>query len=87
MMIIFQNKIIYMPSMPPFSRSEKIADYEAQCKPVVWKEERIRSADEVEVALAVGTLLFEAVAAGKAVGRGDVVVLYFQGYVTHGLYI
>ncbi len=41
-MIIFQNKIIYMPSIPPFSRSEKASDYAAQCKPVIWKEHKPR---------------------------------------------
>src|ERR1700744_6107699 len=31
MMVVFQNKIIYMPSVPPFSRSEKVSDYASQC--------------------------------------------------------
>ncbi|KAL2039355.1 hypothetical protein N7G274_008023 [Stereocaulon virgatum] len=86
MMIIFQNKIIYMPSMPPYSRSERIASYEVLCRPVVWREERIKSADGVEVALAVGSIprshdiLKDKIAqsgAGK-IGR-EVVILYFQG--------
>jgi len=42
-MIFFQNKIIYMPSMPPLARKEKIQDYDKECRPVVWREERIRS--------------------------------------------
>ena len=54
MMIIFQNKIIYMPSMPPFARSERIADYAAVCRPVLWREERVKGRDGVDVALAVG---------------------------------
>lgn len=52
--VIFQDKIIDMPSMPPFSRSVKIAGYEAVCRSVVWREERVKSGDGVEVALAVG---------------------------------
>src|SRR6266498_2441351 len=27
MMVVFQNKIIYMPNVPPFSRNEKVEDY------------------------------------------------------------
>ena len=88
MMIIFQNKIIYMPSMPPYSRSERIEAYEAQCRPVVWREERIKSADGVEVALAVGgiprsyDMSRETVAQNVAGKRGrEVVILYFQGYL------
>ena len=82
MMIVFQNQIIYMPSIPPFSRSEKIADYEALCKPVRWREERIKGADGMEVALAVGSMPLEADVTGKGKGRKNVVVLYFQGYGT-----
>ena len=53
-----------MPSMPPFARREKVADYvgsEACAGPrengkfgVGWREERIRSGDGVEVAVLVG---------------------------------
>ena len=64
MLILFQNRIIYMPSMPPFARREKVADYvgsERCAGPgergkfgVGWREERIRSGDGVEVAVLVG---------------------------------
>ena len=88
MMIVFQNRIIYMPSMPPYSRSEKIADYEALCKPVVWREERIKSADGVEVVLAVGSIprshdnFRETVAESGAGRKGrEVMILYYQGYL------
>jgi hypothetical protein len=30
MMIVFQNKIIYMPGLPPNARKETIADYKNQ---------------------------------------------------------
>lgn len=77
MMVVFQNRIIYMPSLPPFSRSETIADYEGLCGPVVWEERRIVADDGTRLALAVGCIP----------GRKDeetetkrrVVVLYFQG--------
>ncbi len=56
MVILFQNKIIYMPSMSPSSRGEKIEHYQAPCRLMVWRQNRIRGRDEdgVEVALAVG---------------------------------
>ncbi|PGH18019.1 hypothetical protein AJ80_04642 [Polytolypa hystricis UAMH7299] len=80
MMIIFQNKIIYMPSVPPFSRGEKIEDYAASCRPVAWEEKQIRSLDGTKIALCVGRIAGEA--ADTARGgkkRKHVVVLYFQG--------
>lgn len=83
MLVLFQNRIIYMPSMPPFSRSERIADYAAACRPVVWREERITCArDGTRLAVAVGEI-----GAGKMEdGDGEererkrVVIIYFQGY-------
>ncbi|KAL1957339.1 hypothetical protein VTO42DRAFT_6128 [Malbranchea cinnamomea] len=75
MMVIFQNKIIYMPSMPPFSRSEKIEDYARLCGAVRWEERRIRAEDGVEIALCVGSIPRE----NDDGRRKHVVVLYFQG--------
>lgn len=85
MLVLFQNRIIYMPSMPPFSRSERIADYAAVCRPVVWREERITCArDGTRLAVAVGEI-----GAGKMEDgdreereRKKVVIVYFQGYVS-----
>jgi uncharacterized protein len=77
MMIIFQNKIIYMPSVPPFSRSEKVSDYATQCRPVVWKEHVVKASDGVAIKLLEGT----AEMAGSSNRASHVVVLYFQGYV------
>ncbi|KAM5446173.1 hypothetical protein McanCB56680_008043 [Microsporum canis] len=84
MMVIFQNKIIYMPSMPPFSRQEKIADYEQVCRPIVWEEQRIKSLDGVEIAICVGRNVMRAdEKEAKEVRRTeDVVILYFQGLVS-----
>lgn len=81
MMVLFQNKIIYMPSVPPFSRREKIADYARACRPVVWEETGIRSLDGTRIALCVGRI---AASEGAAWARGDdrrrqLVILYFQG--------
>ena len=74
-MIIFQNKIIYMPSIPPFSRSEKVSDYATQCRPVVWKEHVIKASDSVAIKLLEG-----AAEMARCSNRAThVVVLYFQG--------
>ncbi len=77
MMVLFQNKIIYMPSVPPFSRREKIADYVNICRPVVWEEKRIRSIDGTEIALCVGGIKNVEASSNK-----EVIVLYFQGSVS-----
>ncbi|KAI7089641.1 hypothetical protein KC356_g2279 [Hortaea werneckii] len=88
MTVIFQEKFIYMPYMPPFARSEKIEDYEASCKPVEWVEERIRSLDGTKISLATGRMVEDEDspklhAALKEppqdVKRKEVIVCYFQG--------
>ena len=87
MLVVFQNKIIYMPSVPPFSRSEKIEDYAASCRPVVWREERIKAADGTRLALAVGEIPREMSKQDEDESkvlvhrRKRIVVVYFQGYV------
>lgn len=91
MMIIFQNKIIYMPSMPPFSRSEKVEDYAGSCKPVIWTEHSIRSEDGTPLKLLEGQIPHQQ-QSGVAVDDNDnnntasitpryqhVVTIYFQG--------
>jgi len=80
MMVLFQDKIIYMPGVPPFSRGEMIADYEQACRPVIWREERIKSLDGTQVSLCIG----EKAANAQEVILSDrtkkpVVILYFQG--------
>ncbi|KAI0409392.1 Alpha/Beta hydrolase protein [Xylaria palmicola] len=56
MMVVFQNKIIYMPGLPPNSRREKISDYQERLGGVVWREERLRAADGTDLALCVTDL-------------------------------
>ncbi|PNS21224.1 hypothetical protein CAC42_1003 [Sphaceloma murrayae] len=79
-LVIFQNKIIYMPSLPPYSRSEKLADYQNDCGSVKWREESIQSADGKNLALAIGQ-----VGVGRSKDdasdeqQAPVVILYFQG--------
>jgi len=76
MMILFQNKIIYMPSIPPFSRSEKTADYARRCLPIMWREEKLRAADGVELSLCIADSASHNVPAESGT---HVIVLYFQG--------
>ncbi|KAL8710136.1 MAG: hypothetical protein Q9220_005219 [cf. Caloplaca sp. 1 TL-2023] len=78
-----------MPSIPPFARSESIADYAAQCKGVEWRERRIKAADGVEVAVAVscgvqGSKVVDMEEAKKEAKREakkqtHVAIVYFQG--------
>ncbi|KAK0302319.1 hypothetical protein LTR01_008836 [Friedmanniomyces endolithicus] len=77
MTVVFQEKIIYMPYMPPFARSEKIADYAASCRPVEWREERIRSIDGTKISLCVGSIP-DARLGPPDVGN-EIVICYLQG--------
>ncbi|KAI0126951.1 Alpha/Beta hydrolase protein [Xylariales sp. AK1849] len=83
MLVIFQNKIIYMPGLPPNARWEKIEDYAKLCGGVRWREERTRSADGTDLALCVAD-----VDVGRPSGAGagasespdsNCYILYFQG--------
>lgn len=65
-----------MSYMPPQTRSEKIEDYAATCKPVQWEEVRLRSLDGTAIALGVGSIPSEAVSEAP---MKDVVICYFQG--------
>ncbi|KAI8630116.1 Alpha/Beta hydrolase protein [Xylariaceae sp. FL1651] len=56
MMVVFQNKIIYMPGLPPNSRWEKIDDYKERFGGILWREERVRAADGTDLALCVTDL-------------------------------
>ena len=89
MTVVFQEKFIYMPYMPPFARSEQIADYDKDCRPVTWREERIRSGDGTKIALAVGDMPSDGEGKSDLPSSGDVVgpegkgknvvICYFQG--------
>lgn len=73
-MVVFQNKIIYMPYMPPFARSEKIEAYQSESGPVDWHEERIVAADGTSLSLCVGELPLKAELPSE-----ELLLLYFQG--------
>jgi len=80
MLVVFQNKIIYMPGLPPTARSELIADYTKLCGGVPWREERTRAADGTDLAMAVAPM---PLSWGKKIPapmpKAHVYLLYFQG--------
>jgi len=92
MLVVFQNKIIYMPGFPPNSRSERIADYAGQpCGDITWGEEKTRASDGTELTMVIasvplpkgtrstGTTMVES----HKPARAHVYVLYLQGQCSH----
>ncbi|OOF91936.1 hypothetical protein ASPCADRAFT_176536 [Aspergillus carbonarius ITEM 5010] len=85
--VVMQEKLLYLTWLPPFARSEKIADYEAECRPVHWKAHQIRSRDGTKLAVCEGRIPAKKhdlpVSRGilpKDQGRKKMVVIcYFQG--------
>ncbi|KAE8415036.1 Alpha/Beta hydrolase protein [Aspergillus pseudocaelatus] len=91
--VVLQDKLLYLSWLPPLARSEKIADYEAECKPVQWTEKQIRSLDGTKLAVCEGRIpvhsrsnLIASATSGesdpqstKAKKRKSVVICYFQG--------
>ncbi|THX49780.1 alpha/beta-hydrolase [Aureobasidium pullulans] len=77
LMVLFQNKIIYMPSLPPGSRREKLEDYSKTWAGVSWEERQIRSLDGTKLAVAIARPEESSAAAHNK--RKQIVVLYFQG--------
>ena len=73
MMVVFQNKIIYMPGLPPNARGEKIHEYKHQCGGIEWKEEKIRSTDGTAISLCLSSVD----TAPEPVQT--IYILYFQG--------
>ncbi|KAK0618413.1 Alpha/Beta hydrolase protein [Bombardia bombarda] len=87
MLVVFQNKIIYMPGLPPNARSERIADYANLCGGIQWTDERTRAADGTDLAMAVTTVplsqreshLPNGSTNGEKAAPAHVYILYFQG--------
>ena len=61
--------------MPPFSRSERIEDYQKLCSPIEWQEQTIQSSDGTRLAFCVASTKDVAALVSKPV----INVLYFQG--------
>lgn len=78
MMIVFQNKIIYMPGLPPNSRREKIHDYKDRLVGITWREERIRAADRTDLALCVADVQLGSKRDSHSPDTAFY-ILYFQG--------
>jgi hypothetical protein len=83
-MVVFQNKIIFNPGLPPNARRETIAAYERECRGIQWREEEIRSTDNTKLVLCVADASSAGGAGptGQAVARArrvPVYILYFQG--------
>lgn len=78
MMIAFQNKIIYMPGLPPNARRERITDYINQCGGAIWQEVKIQSTDKTQLALCVGSME-RVVERLETPVLSPVYILYFQG--------
>ncbi|KJX92980.1 alpha/beta superfamily hydrolase like protein [Zymoseptoria brevis] len=83
MTVIGQNKIIYMPYMPPFTRSEEMADYTNLCKPVEWRHEKMRSLDGTKLSICVGEIppadQGQVAIAKKKKNARHVVIVHFHG--------
>jgi hypothetical protein len=81
MMVLFQNKIIYMPNVPPFARSETVDSHAKRCLPVAWREESVMTADGVRLSLLVGDIRQHGqdIPAASTQGDDHLAVLYFQG--------
>lgn len=77
MMVLFQNKIIFMPGMPPGTRNEEIQDYARGCLGVSWEEVHIRSGDGTKLVLAVA--FPPRPPAVVATTERHIYVLYLQG--------
>ncbi|KAL1843720.1 hypothetical protein VTJ49DRAFT_101 [Mycothermus thermophilus] len=88
MMVVFQNKIIYMPFFPPTSRSETIENWESMCGGIKWVKENTLSADGKKLSLAVATVPLPkgrqqaSAASAQTTNKpptAHIYVLYFQG--------
>lgn len=87
MMVLFQDKIIYMPSMPPYARREKVEDYtdgRGICNGVKWDEIKIKSADAIKLSVLVGRGATGLPAPESEIKQHntrpkDVFIVYFQG--------
>jgi len=85
MMVIFQNKIIYMPGLPPNARWEKITDWEKHCGGLKWEEDRTVAEDGTDLAVVYATVPLpksksRALMATKEGPSAHVYILYFQGW-------
>lgn len=78
-------RILYMPSIPPYSRSEKLEDYAQICHPIKWEEEQIKASDGTRLSIITSDIEVGSRSTRPGVAEDNrLLVLYFQGY---GIYI
>lgn len=82
--VVMQDKLLYLSWLPPLTRSENIADYEKECRPVEWTEKQIRSLDGTKLAICEGRIPVRRRAQTSqkeihAKTKKSVVICYFQG--------
>lgn len=92
--VVLQDKLLYLSWLPPLARSEKITDYEAECRPVQWTEKQICSLDGTQLAVCEGRIPLHSRKGGRIASvtsggdyprgtkmkkRRSVVICYFQG--------
>ncbi|EAW12300.1 alpha/beta hydrolase [Aspergillus clavatus NRRL 1] len=80
--VLMQNKLLYIAWLPPFARSEQIADYASECRPVTWTQKPIRSLDGTTLAVCEGRIRAPVSAPAGRQGTHPtkrVVICYFQG--------
>ncbi|KAL5337449.1 Alpha/Beta hydrolase protein [Aspergillus crustosus] len=86
--IILQDKLLYLSWLPPFSRSDKIEDYQKECAGVNWVEKQIRSWDGTKLVVCEGRVnpgssllrrVIENESVEEKTRKKTVVIAYFQG--------
>ncbi|KAL5364457.1 Alpha/Beta hydrolase protein [Aspergillus floccosus] len=78
--IVMQDKLLYLSWLPPFTRSETVQDYAAECKPVQWEEKQIQSLDGTKLAVCEGRIPTPRGRHNTSKGPlRKVVICYFQG--------
>ena len=80
--VVLQNKLLYLSWLPPFSRSDTIANYEKECQPVHWHERQFRSLDGTRLAVCEGRIPVDDHGhhtTSSPRRRRSVVICYFQG--------
>lgn len=80
MMVLFQNKIIYMPGLPPNARWETVEAYKNQCVGIEWREERIKAQDGTQISLCVASVSNAAISTKPS---KTVYIVYFQGQLSY----
>ncbi|KAG0134869.1 hypothetical protein HOY82DRAFT_553346 [Tuber indicum] len=80
MMVVFQNKIIYMPGVPIGAKREKIEAYQESCMGIDWRGRfRDIKTEDGRLLSWVEATVFSRAPAGFAGSKRNVVIAYFQG--------